>query len=64
MNWTKQLTVGDVVSYSDVNLWPAKGRLVRFERGQHGGDCIVAWDRSGRQCEECASNLIAWRAEL
>lgn len=60
MNWSKKLSVGDRVSYSDVNQWRRKGRLVSFGRGKHGGNCFVRWDDGSRDSEECACNLISW----
>ena len=32
--WTKELRVGDSVSYHAVGLWDRRGSLLRFERGK------------------------------
>jgi hypothetical protein len=60
MNWSKELKVGDVVSYSCVSQWQSKGKLVRFERGKRGGDCVVRWNRFNFDSEECSFNLVSW----
>lgn len=64
--WTKELRVGDSVSYHAVGLWDRRGSLLRFERGKRGGDCVVKWPALGCGIpeivsEECAFNLVAWR---
>jgi hypothetical protein len=59
--WSKKLSVGCEVSYSDVNQWRRRGTLIRFAKGQHGGDCVVLWEgRQGVYSEECSFNLISW----
>jgi hypothetical protein len=60
MNWSKQLFVGCRVSYSDVNLWQAKGVLLAIQRGPHGADCLVQWDRNPVMAWECQANLVSW----
>lgn len=60
--WSKILTIGDEVSYSDVNLWFARrGKLVAFRKGNHGGDCIVIWQGNTNETEECSFNLVSWK---
>ncbi len=59
--WYRDVTVGDAVSYHDVNLWQSRGKLTRIGRGPNGGDCWVKWDWSNSESEELLDNLVAWR---
>lgn len=52
------VTVGDTVSYTDVNLWSDKGKLTRIS----GKKAWVIWDRWQQlgEVEEWLPNLRAW----
>jgi hypothetical protein len=39
------LTVGDRVTYDDVNLLADKGTISEISPQPQGGDCLVKWDR-------------------
>jgi hypothetical protein len=48
------LTVGDRVTYDDVNLRADKGRISAIGAQAHGGDCLVTWDHFPLSaCIEC-----------
>jgi hypothetical protein len=49
--------IGDKVTYKDINLNHMTGIIVDLEKGKHGGDCHVLWDRDKMITEECQFNL-------
>ena len=60
--WTKDVKVGDLVSYHDVNLWFRRGRLTRIAPGPHHQDCWVKWDNQPlAEYPDLLSNLVAWK---
>ena len=54
------ITVGQQVSYADINLRAYKGVVVAVGSTSKGGDCMVQWARYQGQfaSEECSGNLI------
>ena len=55
---TPPFTVGDHVTYADINLHDYRGVIVALGPQQYGGDCLVAWVRPVRGTTiECRQHL-------
>jgi hypothetical protein len=53
-NNPQALTVGDRVTYNDVNLLDTKGTVSAIGPQVYGGDCLVTWDHFPLSaCIEC-----------
>ena len=61
LQWYRDVKIGDIVSYHDVNLWQSRGTITRLGHGPNGGNCWVKWGWSNSEAEEVLEYLIAWR---